>query len=366
MSRPDRFLELHAREQRARYEQPDYQAYLEGLREWMEGVAQDILAELYGSAAASPTVSSRLKAPESFEQKAARPAPDDASQPKYQDACDRIHDQIGMRVVPQLGGEVQRLVDAIRADPRLRVGEVVDKDRQARSRRGFGYSAHHVVVRAESGADAPLPPAGFMPAHVEIQVRTALKDIWAAVEHGARYKGELPDEVSRIFDRAAALVDLADLQLQEAVEGAQAAQTLAAEARKTPTPDVLTPSALQTVLDRHFPGARRSGAEGAQDWMLGLLENVGCGDVEELERRLGTVQHAAVNDVFIQQGHVERDQVRHLDDAMLAAYGEAWVEGAATPPPNSSDRYRRGRPGILRWRLERLREAGAVVGDPSA
>jgi ppGpp synthetase/RelA/SpoT-type nucleotidyltranferase len=351
----------HARTAREAYGRADYQAYLRAVRDRTEELVSDAL---HGPLSVQEaTVTARVKLPTSFETKAAR-AGRDASVPRYLRPLSAIHDQVALRVVVLHAGFLTHARDLIQAVPELIVEDHEDKALTHSANRSFGYRGIHLLIRPVD-VDVPRPDddgCGTLD-RVEIQVRTQVQHAWAEVEHRLRYKSEHVEEgTSRSLDRAAALLETADDMLFRLVE---AAETREADVPAPPADEAMRAAAptealtLPELLERRFPGAKQPTPPTLR-WIRNCAGALDLDDVAALDRALAKVPLDAIEDVFQAVGHSPRSQVRQLDDALLWIGRERYVQAAEDGVEGTSDRYARGRPGILRWRLDRLREADAV------
>ena len=171
----------------------------------------------------------------------------------------------------------------------------------------------------------------------QVQVRTVLQHAWAEFEHDIRYKGTVPAEHARDFDRrftlAAGLLELADQEfttIRERLRGGPVAEpepragrrAASAPASWPPTSpgSTRTPSgrAPTTTLDR------RSGAE------LGITSLAELGEVLREGRRRDAI--TARMDYRYPPG-----AVRRLDDALLARFGAGYIGLRQRPPPSAAD-----------------------------
>jgi len=150
-------------------------------------------------------ITARTKTVESFREKITREGKD------YSDPLVDLTDLCGIRIVCYDPATVPRIGNIISnnfcIDSRNSVdkAQLLDPDR-------FGYlSVHHVVSLEKRRAGLPeySPFAGLK---AEIQVRTALQDAWAALDHSLRYKSrfDVPSPLRRRLYRISALLELAD------------------------------------------------------------------------------------------------------------------------------------------------------------
>ena len=134
----------------------------------------------------------------------------------------------------------------------------------------------------------------------QMQVRTVLQHAWAEFEHDIRYKGQMPAEHARDFDRrftlAAGLLELADREFS----------TIRDKLREAATPTVavadddprLDPRELAAFLAGQYADAGWSRTD-HYAWISGLLLELGItrfdelaevlrdGDLDDLNERLG-------------------------------------------------------------------------------
>jgi ppGpp synthetase/RelA/SpoT-type nucleotidyltranferase len=356
----------HGRRAREAYERPEYQTYLEAVRADTAQLVRDALHGPLTSQEAS--VTARVKGPGSFEAKAARCS--SSEDLRYLRPLSGIHDQVALRVVVLHAGLLSLARDLIQAVPELIVEEYEDKSIEHSANRSFGYGGIHLLIRPVE-VDVPRPDhddCGTLD-RVEIQVRTQAQHAWAEVEHSLRYKGDdVENETSRALDRAAALLETADDMLFRLVAAEQARETAPAsdsdDDHATANLTAETRLSLPELLERRFPGARTPPTSTLR-WIHNCAKELELGDVDALDRALADVPLQAIDEVFRAVGHSPRSQARQLDDALLWLGQERYIEAAEDGVEGTSDRYARGRPGILRWRIERLREAGVVDPDAS-
>ncbi|MEV4422882.1 RelA/SpoT domain-containing protein [Patulibacter sp. NPDC049589] len=365
------FLE-HARQARRHYELPSYQAFLRRLGATMEAHLRELI-----SAAGIPENQSevewRIKAPASFEQKAAAPDPEDPERLHYRFPTDDISDQLALRVIAFLPAQVEAVEQAIADDDALLVREVRNKGVDHSDSRAFGYQSVHVLVTPAAPLGAPSPPKDFRVPRVEIQLRTQLQHVWAELEHASRYKGAAGSRVSRKFDRAAALIEMVDELLQEiddaAAGGARQEPPPRADGPATTAEDPperlvgnrLTARAMRSFLAEVFPEAPPSRGAGSEEWIRRHALESGFDTVEALRDAVRSVDIAAIDRTFREGVTWERNQVRCLDDVLLAVGGADYIALAERLVGEEDVAQRQKRPRVLGWRLKRLREAGIVA-----
>lgn len=363
----------HVRLARQTYELPSYQAYLRRLGETMADHLRELVAAA-GIPANQSDVAWRIKDPRSFAVKAGLPDVDDPTRPNYRFPCDEITDQLALRVIAFLPAQVEAVEQALADDEALVVAEVRDKGRRYGAQRQFGYQSVHVLVDPARALGAPDPPKDYRVPRVEIQLRTQLQHVWAELEHASRYKGAAGSRVSRKFDRAAALIEMVDELLQEIDDAAGSAPRIedarpAVGAGTGPAGSGrsaegggsrLTARALRSFLAEAFPDAPPSRGAGSEEWIRRHATEAGLTTVEQLRDAVRGVDLAAIDRAFREGVTWERNQVRCLDDALLAAVGPDYIELAEQLVPEDDAAQRAKRPRVLGWRLKRLREAGGV------
>ncbi|MDO8213966.1 GTP pyrophosphokinase family protein [Conexibacter sp. CPCC 206217] len=343
---------VHGEDARRAYERDEYQTYLEKVRERTQALVLEAVRKTYSPQQAS--VTARVKAPGSFETKAAKSRVGDPHEPKYMRPLSAIHDQVAVRVVVLHSGFLSHARDLIQAHPELIVEEREDKAIAHWANRSFGYHGIHLSIRPV-GVSIPPPAESMLGCldRVEIQVRTHAQHAWAEVEHGLRYKSEVDDDTSRMLDRVAALLETAD-GLLETID----VRASAAEDRTSAEPAAV--ATLPEVLERHFPGGRQPRPASLR-WITRCARTLGLDDPAAIDAALQHVPFDHIEAVFSRAGHSPRSQLRQLDDALLWIGREDYVHAAEAGVEGTSDRYARGRVGILRWRLSRLLEADAAA-----
>lgn len=363
------FLE-HARQARRHYELPSYQAFLRRLGGTMDAHLRELITAA-GIPDNQSEVEWRIKAPESFEQKAAAADPEQPDRLQYRFPTDDIGDQLALRVIAFLPAQVEAVEQAIADDDALLVREVRNKGVDHSDSRAFGYQSVHVLVTPMEPLGAPAPPKDFRVPRVEIQLRTQLQHVWAELEHASRYKGAAGSRVSRKFDRAAALIEMVDELLQE-IDDAAAGPRQDDPARATgpdpagerperPAGSRLTARAMRSFLAEAFPKAPPSRGAGSEEWIRRHALESGFDTVEALRDAVRGVDVAAIDRTFREGVTWERNQVRCLDDVLLAVGGAEYVALAERLVDEDDAAQRQKRPRVLGWRLKRLREAGVVA-----
>lgn len=283
------------------------------------------------------TVTGRTKSIASFAEKASRTRD---GRLLYTDPLREITDQLGVRVVTYVLSDVDVVAElladqAVVVDDRDMGQETADEGR-------FGYASRHLLLEVTSG---PELLAGRV---VQVQIRTVLQHAWAEFEHAIRYKGTIPAEhasdLDRRFTLAAGLLELADREFS----------TIRDRLLSTPVAPVVEPAVddprldpreLAAFLAGQYADAGWSRAD-HYSWISGLLLELGVTSFAELADVLRPTGEWRLNE---RMGYrYPPGAVRRLDDALLAVFGERYVELHGNAH----------RAGLLRQRLERLRAAG--------
>jgi putative GTP pyrophosphokinase len=173
-----------------------------------------------------------------------------------------------------------------------------------------------------------------------------LQHAWAEFEHAIRYKGTIPEEqapdLDRRFTLAAGLLELADREFTAIRDRLQASVTDQRPAEADVTDPRISAEDLATFLAGQYADAGWSRPD-HYAWISGLLLELGIVSLDELAGLLSSVDGASIN---ARMGYrYPAGAVRRLDDALLAVFGNRYLElhGNAHRVP------------LLQTRLERLR-----------
>jgi ppGpp synthetase/RelA/SpoT-type nucleotidyltranferase len=271
------------------------------------------------------SVSGRTKSVASFAAKASRTVD---GEPEYADPLTEITDQVGVRVVTYLHGDVDAVAGLL--SDAFSVLDDRDMGRETARQGRFGYSSRHVLVAVDPVKGVPAAYETLKGRSASVQVRTILQHAWAEFEHDVRYKGTIPEEhvpdLDRRFTLAAGLLELADREFSEIRDTLQA--TMGGQRLAVDEDDPrISASDLATFLAGQFQDAGWSRTD-HYAWISGLLSSI---DLEGINARMGYRYPAGA--------------VRRLDDALLAVYGSRYLalHGNAH------------REAALRTRLEKLR-----------
>ncbi|MFL6061963.1 MAG: GTP pyrophosphokinase family protein [Marmoricola sp.] len=280
------------------------------------------------------SVTGRTKSVASFAAKANRALP---GSPAHDDPLAGITDQVGVRVITFVLSDVAAVADLLSAQ--MKVLDDRDMALETASKGSFGYASRHVLVDLAPDDGAPL----VRPASV--QVRTVLQHAWAEFEHDIRYKGTIPEEyvpdLDRRFTLAAGLLELADREFSEIRDRMQAATPKHRDGEDPGDPR-LSAQDLASFLSGQYADAGWSRTD-HYAWISGLLLELGITSLTELAGLLSSVDSEVINARLAYK--YPPGAVRRLDDALLAVFGQQYVD----LPGN------RHRVALLATRLEKLR-----------
>ncbi len=273
------------------------------------------------------SVTGRTKSIASFAGKAARRGPDGAL--LYPDPLTDLTDQIGVRVITYVLGDVAAVAGLL-AD-QVVVKDDRDMGQETASQGRFGYASRHVLIGLDPARAAHPAFERLHGRLASVQIRTVLQHAWAEFEHDIRYKGTVPQEHEREFDRrftlAAGLLELADREFSiirdrlrtgaaEASDDGAAAQD---GADRDPRID---DRELAAFLAGQYADAGWSRTD-HYDWISGLLLELGVTSLQELSDVLRPVNEL---DLPARMGYrYPPGAVRRLDDALLAAFGDQYI-----------------------------------------
>jgi predicted RNase H-like nuclease/ppGpp synthetase/RelA/SpoT-type nucleotidyltranferase len=264
------------------------------------------------------TVTRRAKSVESFATKAARTLD---GRRVFDDPLTQITDQIGIRVITYVHRDVQAVVDLL--SDQVIVHDDRDMGRETAEEGRFGYASRHLLVSLDPAReDEHRLLAGRQ---AQVQIRTVLQHAWAEFEHDIRYKGSIPSEHAPEFDRrftlAAGLLELADRELSAIRDRLQEG---ASESQPEGTDDDprISPRELAAFLAGQYADAGWSRVD-HYAWIASLLLELGIASLAELAGCLRGVDEETLAQRMEYQ--YPPGAVRRLDDALLWAYGDAYV-----------------------------------------
>ncbi len=285
------------------------------------------------------SVTGRTKTVPSFAEKAGRMV---AGVPAYADPLTQITDQLGVRVITYLEDDVTAAADLL--GEQVIVQDDRDLGQETAEQGRFGYASRHLMIALDPAREGHPDYVHLRGRAAQVQIRTVLQHAWAEFEHDIRYKGTVPAEHARDFDRrfalAAGLLELADREfsaIRDRLRGV--APEVTAPVDDDPRID---PRELAAFLAGQYSDAGWSRTD-HYGWISGLLLELGIASLDELADVLRRADEAVITE-RMEYRHPP-GAVRRLDDALLCIYGETFValHGNAH------------RTGSLEQRLARLR-----------
>ncbi len=233
-----------------------------------------------------------------------------------------ITDLVGVRVITYVLSDVDAVAELL--SEQLTVLDDRDLGQETASAGRFGYSSRHLLLSLDPPV-AGRPPAYDPRRCASVQLRTVLQHAWAEFEHDARYKGTIPPEqvpdLDRRFTLAAGLLELADREFGAIRDTLQVG--LSDEAVADDGTVGVGPRELATFLAGRYANAGWSRTE-QYEWIEEILGELGLRTLDDLSAALREVDSAAVTrsmDYKYPPG-----AVRRLDDDLLAAFGEAYLD----------------------------------------
>ena len=268
------------------------------------------------------SVTGRTKTVASFAEKARRTRD---GVPLYTDPLREITDTIGIRVITYVHSDVSAVADLLR--DQVVVHDDRDMGQETAQEGRFGYASRHLLIGLDAAREGH-PSYELMRGHTaQVQIRTVLQHAWAEFEHDIRYKGTMPDEHARDFDRrftlAAGLLELADREFSTIRDTLRASAASATETDGVPDNDPrIDPRELAAFLAGQYAEAGWSRTD-HYAWISGLLLELGITSLDELGETLRTGDEDLIAERM--DYRYPPGAVRRLDDALLAAYGSAYV-----------------------------------------
>jgi putative GTP pyrophosphokinase len=298
----------------------------------------------------------RAKTIESFGNKAAQPADDDPSQPKYPDPVQNITDLAGVRVITFLLNVVDR-VNAL-VEREFTVLEKINKSGLLQEEEKLGYQSVHYLVRFDAVRCGLPEYARFAGMTTEIQVRTIVQHAWAEIEHDIQYKAveAIPASIRRRFTALAGLLEIADREFQAISDEDERNRTdtrRLVEAGQLDNVEI-TPDALQAYLDRKYGSDGRM-SEWSYSWTTRLLKRLGFATLREVDECISPYNDDRVSRIT---SGSRQGQLTRFEDVLLAAMGERYVHNH--PYADGDDNWFIRRSAE---KLDRLKNAGVNLGS---
>ncbi len=269
------------------------------------------------------SVTGRTKTVASFAEKARRTK---HGVPLYTEPLREITDTIGIRVITYVHSDVSAVADLLR--DQVVVHDDRDMGRETAQEGRFGYASRHLLIGLDAAREGHPTYEEMRGRTAQVQIRTVLQHAWAEFEHDIRYKGTMPDEHARDFDRrftlAAGLLELADREFSTIRDTLRTPAAGAADGEAVPDDDPrIDPRELAAFLAGQYAESGWSRTD-HYAWISGLLLELGITSLDEL----GDVLRRGDEDLIRTRMDYRYPPgaVRRLDDALLAAHGAAYVE----------------------------------------
>ncbi len=229
-----------------------------------------------------------------------------------------------MRVITYVHSDVSAVAELLR--DQVVVHDDRDMGQETAQEGQFGYASRHLLIGLDAAREGH-PSFEFLRGRIaQVQVRTVLQHAWAEFEHDIRYKGTLPDEHRADFDRrftlAAGLLELADQQFSTIRDTLRASASSATEKDLADDDPRIDPRELAAFLAGQYADAGWSRTD-HYSWISGLLLELGIVGLDELGEVLRSVDEERIQERM--DYRYPPGAVRRLDDALLAAYGPAYV-----------------------------------------
>lgn len=268
------------------------------------------------------SVTGRTKSVDSFRGKAERMVD---GVPSHPNPAEDITDVIGVRVITYVQADVTAVADLLAQE----LAVLDDRDLGLETARAgrWGYASRHLLVAVDASRTVPAAYEPLRRLSASVQIRTVLQHAWAEFEHDIRYKGTVPEEhasdLDRRFTLAAGLLELADREFAAIRDRLQVAIPAEPQGDQSPAEPQIGSQDLAKFLAGRYADAGWSRTD-HYAWVSGLLRELDITDVETLEKVLAPVDSARIT---ARMGYkYPPGAVRHLDDALLAAFGMRYVE----------------------------------------
>ncbi len=190
----------------------------------------------------------------------------------------------------------------------------------------FGYASRHLLISLDAAREGQSSYEALRGVQAQVQIRTVLQHAWAEFEHDIRYKGTIPDEHAPDFDRrftlAAGLLELADREFSTIRDRLRAPMAEPDDELEDDDPRI-SPRELAAFLAGQYATAGWSRTD-HYAWIADLVLELGITSLAELGETLRSVDEDLLAE---RMGYRSPPgAVRRLDDALLWAYGDTYVE----------------------------------------
>lgn len=170
----------------------------------------------------------------------------------YENPFEQCTDILGLRVVAYLDSDIEVIERIIKEIFSVDTKQSIDK-RVPESVREFGYRSLHLICRL-GDVRKDLPEySSLYDLCFEVQIRTALQDTWAEIEHTFNYKSQasLPHELERKLFSASAILESVDSILSQVTsEAVDYFQQVSTGGVREPT-DPLTKIGMLALVEKY-------------------------------------------------------------------------------------------------------------------
>ncbi|NIZ15709.1 GTP pyrophosphokinase family protein [Phaeobacter sp. HF9A] len=147
---------------------------------------------------------------------------------KYESPMRDMTDLVAFRVIVFLESDVEKVEEILRSTFEIDENNCIDKRKKSIDQ--VGYRSLHLVCSLGDDRKSVPEYSTLCNSKFEIQIRTALENAWAEIEHKQNYKGEnsLPESLQRRLMIVAGALELVDKEFSNIVkEAAQYTHELA-------------------------------------------------------------------------------------------------------------------------------------------
>ena len=239
-----------------------------------------------------------------------------------------------------------------------------DMGRETAQEGRFGYASRHLLIGLDAAREGHASYELLRGRSAQVQVRTVLQHAWAEFEHDIRYKGTIPDEHVRDFDRrftlAAGLLELADQEFSTIRDTLRASASSSDRCRLRRRRPADRPARAGGVPGR---AVRRRRLVAHRPLRLDLRTAARARHRQPRRARRRCSASGDEDLIRDRMGyHYPPGAVRRLDDALLSAYGVDVRRTAGQRPPPSRPRGAAGEAHRLTRQSARRRGRGHGEG----
>jgi putative GTP pyrophosphokinase len=152
--------------------------------------------------------------------KETRSAVDKQKSKKYETPMREMTDLVAFRVIVYLESDVAKVEEILRSTFEIDEDNCIDKRKKSVDQ--VGYRSLHLVCSLGDDRKSIPEYSALCNTKFEIQIRTALENAWAEIEHKQNYKGEnaLPERLQRRLMIVAGALELVDTEFSNIVSEA--------------------------------------------------------------------------------------------------------------------------------------------------